>query len=402
MGNIQKSKAALSAVRRRAAAACLTAALAAVFAGCGPKQTEETQAAAVMEETQENVTPSEQAAADETGEQTNEENAALVENDGAHSFLTGEPMDREDVQKRPLAVMLNNREEGCPQYGIASASIIYEAPVEGRITRLMGLFENYEELDTIGYIRSSRDYFVYCALEYDAIYAHFGQATPYVGDLINSDRVDNISGAVAGIDCPAANTFLRTSDRKAPNNVYIDVKGLMQDISRFDYSLTYHDTHKAKFAFAPDGQEAENAGETAAAVLYPGGKETNLRNGYSLVEARFEYNEEDGKYYRFQYGGPQIDERTGEQLACDNVIFQYCHGEVRDENDYLAFGLHGDNGMKVQVFTGGKMTEGTWSRYSDSDPAYYVDSEGNPIELNQGKTWICLIWQDYADDVAFE
>ena len=348
------------------------------------------------------MTPSEQAAADETGEQTNEENAALVENDGAHSFLTGEPMDREDVQKRPLAVMLNNREEGCPQYGIASASIIYEAPVEGRITRLMGLFENYEELDTIGYIRSSRDYFVYCALEYDAIYAHFGQATPYVGDLINSDRVDNISGAVAGIDRPAANTFLRTSDRKAPNNVYIDVEGLMQDISRFDYSLTYHDTHKAKFAFAPDGQEAENAGETAAAVLYPGGKETNLRNGYSLVEARFEYNEEDGKYYRFQYGGPQIDERTGEQLACDNVIFQYCHGEVRDENDYLAFGLHGDNGMKVQVFTGGKMTEGTWSRYSDSDPAYYVDSEGNPIELNQGKTWICLIWQDYADDVAFE
>ena len=402
MGNIQKSKAALSAVRRRAAAPCLTAALAAVFAGCGPKQTEETQAAAVMEETQESVTPSEQAAADETGEQTNEENAALVENDGAHSFLTGEPMDREDAQKRPLAVMLNNREEGCPQYGIASASIIYEAPVEGRITRLMGLFENYEELDTIGYIRSSRDYFVYCALEYDAIYAHFGQATPYVGDLINSDRVDNISGAVAGIDRPAANTFLRTSDRKAPNNVYIDVEGLMQDISRFDYSLTYHDTHKAKFAFAPDGQEAENAGETAAAVLYPGGKETNLRNGYSLVEARFEYNEEDGKYYRFQYGGPQIDERTGEQLACDNVIFQYCHGEVRDENDYLAFGLHGDNGMKVQVFTGGKMTEGTWSRYSDSDPAYYVDSEGNPIELNQGKTWICLIWQDYADDVAFE
>ena len=182
----------------------------------------------------------------------------------------------------------------------------------------------------------------------------------------------------------------------------IDVEGLMQDISRFDYSLTYHDTHKAKFAFAEDGEEAENAGQTPALVLYPGGKESSLANGYSLVEARFEYNEEDGKYYRFQYGGPQIDEKTGEQLAYDNVIFQYCHGEVRDENDYLAFGLHGDNGMKVQVFTGGKMTEGTWSRYSDNDPAYYTDSEGEPIELNQGKTWICLIWQDYADDVAFE
>ena len=137
-------------------------------------------------------------------------------------------------------------------------------------------------------------------------------------------------------------------------------------------------------------------------MLYPGGKENNLENGYSLVEARFEYNEEDGKYYRYQYGGPQIDESTGNQLAYDNVIFQYCHGEVRDENDYLAFELHGDNAMKVQVFTGGKMTEGTWSRYSDNDPAYYVDSEGSPITLNQGKTWICLIWEDYADDVVIE
>ena len=58
--------------------------------------------------------------------------------------------------------------------------------------------------------------------------------------------------------------------------------------------------------------------------------------------------------------------------------------------------------MKVQVFTQGRMTEGTWSRYSDSDPAYYVDEDGNPITLSQGKTWICLIWDQYADDVVIE
>lgn len=401
MVKIQKKRKGMASLWRRTAAVCgvltLTASL---LAGCGQKENEETQSIAAVED--QSVSPEEQAEADETGEQTNEENAALVENDGEHSFLTGEPRDPEAVNERPLAVMFNNLEEGCPQTGIERAAIVYEAPVEGRITRLMGLFEDYDELDRIGYIRSSRDYFVYCALEYDAIYAHFGQATPYVGALLNSDRVDNISGAVAGIDHPATNTFLRTSDRKAPNNVYIDVKGLMQDIDRFGYSLTYHDTHKAKFSFAADGEKAKNSGAADAVMLYPGGKENNLANGYSLVEARFEYNEEDGKYYRYQYGGPQIDESTGDQLAYDNVIFQYCYGEVRDDNDYLAFELHGDNGMKVQVFTGGKMTEGTWSRYSDNDPAYYVDSEGNPITLNQGKTWICLIWEKYADDVVIE
>ncbi len=365
------------------------------FAGCGGKGKEPEETHPLGSEDQ--VSSAEQAEANETAEQTNQENGALVENDGKTSFLTGEKMDPEQVQKRPLAVMFNNIQEGCPQAGIAQAAIVYEAPVEGRITRLMGLFEDYETMDKIGYVRSSRDYFVYCALEYDAIYAHFGQATPYVGELLNSNRVDNISGAVGGIDRPASDTFLRSTDREAPHNVYVDVKGLMADIDKFGYSPTYHDTHKAKFTFAQNIPEKKDA-----LTLYPGGKETDKANGYSRVEARFEYNEKDGKYYRFQYGSPQIDENTGEQLAYENVIFQYCYGEVRDDNDYLAFGCHGDNKKKVQVFTRGGMTEGTWSRYADTDPAYYVDADGNPIELSPGKTWICLIWENYEQDVVIE
>ena len=135
------------------------------------------------------------------------------------SYLTGMPVSAEEQNQRPIAVMINNIEQGLPQAGIEQASVIYEAPVEGRITRLMGLFEDWKDIEKIGYVRSSRDYFVYCALEHDAIYCHFGQATPYVGDLLNSDKVDNISGAVAGIDKPAQEAYYRTDDRKAPYNV---------------------------------------------------------------------------------------------------------------------------------------------------------------------------------------
>ena len=113
-----------------------------------------------------------------------------------------------------------------------------------------------------------------------------------------------------------------------------------------------------------------------------------MPNGYSRIRGLFQYDGE--KYYRYQYGGPHIDEATGNQLMCDNVILQYCYGEVRDENDYLAFGCHGDNGLPVQVFTQGKVINGTWSRYSDNDPAVYLDEGGNPIKLTPGKTWICI------------
>ena len=85
----------------------------------------------------------------------------------------------------------------------------------------MGVIEDWHDLEKIGSVRSCRDYYVSFALEFDAIYVHFGQATVYVGDMLNSDAVDNISGAVAGIDRPANNAFYRTDDRKAPHNVYV-------------------------------------------------------------------------------------------------------------------------------------------------------------------------------------
>ena len=347
----------------------------------------------------------------ELSESASDESVPVSEDPVPTSYLTGLECTEEEQKQRPIAIMINNLEAGCPQAGIAQASVIYEAPMEkASVTRLMPLFENWGDLEYIGYARSARDYFVYSALEFDAIFAHFGQATRYSGDLINGDGVDNISAAVAGIDRPATKAFMRTDERKAPHNVYTTGEALMEAAEKFQYDLAYHDTRKQKFAFAPYGEEADHPDAPEATVLWPGGESTGVANGYSNVQARFEYNEEDGKYYRYQYGGEHIDELTGEQLAVDNVIFQYCHGEFRDDEGYMAFECHGgwqegdaeSGNFRVQVFTGGKMIEGTWSRYADTDPALYVDEDGNPIELNRGKTWVCIIWDEHADDVVIE
>ena len=63
------------------------------------------------------------------------------------SYLTGKQVDEAIGRQRPIAVMFNNIEAGCPQTGISRADVVYEAPVEGRITRLMGIIENWHDLD---------------------------------------------------------------------------------------------------------------------------------------------------------------------------------------------------------------------------------------------------------------
>ncbi len=319
------------------------------------------------------------------------------------SYLTGEWKDEKVVNRRPIAVMVPNNAPALPQYGISRASIIYEAPVEGRITRLMPVFEDFDDLERIGPVRSSRDYYIYIAMGYEAIYCNWGLAVPYVEELINRDTVQNISAAVQGIHNPADEAFGRVSrpGKATEFTGYLFIDGMLKAAERLGYDWEYDDEHVAPFLFAADDKRAEEnyAGEKDATMIYPGGQSGN-QSGYGAYNPYFEYHEDEGVYYRYQDGSAQIDELDGSQLKVSNVILQYCHGEVRDAHDYLAFGVHGDG--KAIVFTGGKAIEGTWERIDgDSTPAKFLDKDGKEIVFNQGKTWICNIWDEYGEFVEY-
>ena len=59
--------------------------------------------------------------------------------DGPVSPLSGLPIGEEWVNRRPVAIMLNNLKEALPQMGQSQADIIYEVPAEGGITRMLGV-----------------------------------------------------------------------------------------------------------------------------------------------------------------------------------------------------------------------------------------------------------------------
>ncbi len=370
--------------------------------GCGNKEEEKTPDS-VVEKVPES-TPAPTAAASPTPEGVPVITEREIKDGKMQSYLTGEWKEEEAANRRPIAVMIPNNSPAMPQYGISRASIIYEAPVEGRITRLMAVFEDFDDLDRIGPVRSSRDYFVYVAMGYQAIYCNWGLARPYVEELINRDTVQNISASVQGIYNPANNAFGRVSRPGYADEFrgYLFIEGMLEDAERLGYDWEYDDAYVPPFTFAADGVKAQENYEDMedAVTIYPGGTEGN-KGGYGAYNPFFEYEEKDGLYYRYQNGEKQIDELDGSQLAVANVVFQYCHGEVRDDHDYLAFGVHGEG--DAIVFTGGKVIKGTWERYDgDATPAKFFDEDGEEIIFNQGKTWICNIWKEYGEFVKYE
>lgn len=355
--------------------------------------------------------PIESVVASSESEETTEPKKELVliknrkEVDGKmQSYLTGEWKDAEIVQRRNLAIMIPNNEPAVPQYGISAASVIYEAPMEaGTCTRLMALYEDYDDLDRIGPVRSSRDYFVYEAMAFDSVYINWGLAVPYVAPLMEDKRIDNLSEAVSG-QPRAYSAIFKRFDRPGYAKEftgYVLVDEVADGIEHFDYDTEYSSGFEQPFLFADaeEGCRAEYTDYPDATTIMPGGKAENS-GGYQEANPYFEYNEEDNLYYRYQHGKEHTDEMNDEQLAVSNIVFKICYGERRDEKGYLAFAVHGTG--DAYVFTNGKVIKGTWKRNSDYEPNVFLDENGEEIVFNQGKTWICNIWSEYEDCIKYE
>ncbi len=348
-----------------------------------------------------------------------------VEVDGKmQSWLTGEWKDADIVRRRNMAVMMpNNKRAGYKSsnpllklYGISNASVIYEAPAGASITRLMPLFEDYDDLEYIGPIRSSRDYYLQEAMAFDSIYVNWGLARPWVEEMINSVYVDNISTPLAGIYNGYGDAFKRNKELNPGAATeftgYMYIAPYTKGVKKFNYETEYRNSFVKAFEFADDGYLATYDSCPDVKMIYPGGTQSNS-GGYGSNNPWFEYNEEDRLYYRGQWGSAQVDALNGEQLAVTNVILKVCEGYLKEppKTDYLGFETDGSG--KAYIFTNGKLIEGTWKRdgaidpqnlgiYFNPNPTLYYDENGNEIVLNQGKTWICCIWDEYAKYMSWE
>ena len=366
-------------MKRKVAAVACVALLAVTAMACGKgNKTEPETTAQPTEEVTETTTP-----ADAQPTEVEETDTGL------RSALTNEVIDEALYKQKPITVMFNNLKAACPQTSISKAGVVYEAPVEGSITRLMGVIEDWQGLDKIGSVRSARDYYTYWAQEWDSFYVHFGGPAKYIDPAMKTLKVENINGLNTGGDA-----YYRTTDRVAPHNAYAKGSGLATAAEAKGYSLAYEsgkpDTH---FTFAS---------ENAPNMLENGVTANHVEmGGYNLNHGMFDYNAEDGLYYRSQYGAAQIDDLDGKQLTCKNIIIINVDGKVRDSKGRLKFEIV-DSGKTGYFITNGKAIPITWDKPDRNSLTKYYDEQGQEIQLNTGKTWICIVMTDYKDKTVIE
>ncbi len=345
--------------------------------GCGKKQeTEETSASVTVKES-------------ETPTPTPEPEDPIPEGT-VISYLSGEYVPESQARRRPVAVMLNNIQDACPQCGISCADVVYEAPVEGNITRLMGIFERYDGLDKIGSVRSCREYYIFFAQEFDSIYVHYGQAV-YALDYLDLDFINNLNG----LGPYESDIFYRTSDRSAPHNAYTSAAGIERGIADYGYSETYAEDYDGHYQFADVGESIDlhaddNAFSAVSADL----------SCFSYNKPSFSYDAESGRYLRFQFDDIQIDEMTGQQLAYDNILIQIVPYVPYDDHGYLNLDVL--TGAEGYYLTHGKGIRISWVKDSPWGVTHYFNENGQEITLNTGQTFVEIVLEDTADQLTFE
>ena len=363
-------------MKKRVVALLLAACMMLALAACGGEKEEEVAPPAPVEK--EEPAPAPEVVPEPEPEP--EPEPALPEH---MNPLTGEEIDPEKINDRPVAVMFNNLKAAQPQIGQSKADIIYEIEAEGGITRMVGVYQSLEGVGTLGSIRSTRPYYLEVALGHDAMLVHAG-ASPEAYDDIDSWSVDNMDGVNGGSD---ARIFWRDAERKKnagyEHSLVTSDEKVLEYLAKGYFPLEHRDGYTYTQSFAPDGTP-ENGTDAAKLTL----KFSNYKTG------TFTYDAESGLYMAGQYGKDYKDGGTNQQVGVTNVLVLETEiGEIPGDS-YLRCRARMTGEGEGQFFCGGKSVPIKWSKADRNSQFVYTLADGTPLTLGQGKSYVCIIDPD--------
>jgi hypothetical protein len=308
-------------------------------------------------------------------------------------------------KRRPLAVMIENSPDARPQSGLSQADIVFEAVVEGGVTRFMPIFYCAAQADEIvvAPVRSARTYFVNLASGFNRpLYTHVGGAN-VPGETNALGQIRQYGWQLAtDVDAMSVGypTFRRNANRipgkkLATEHTMVSSTELLWKVGeKRGWTNITPSTSKAKETQWLDGYDQwkfeDEAPEKGNISHIKYGFWSGYDNQYGV---EWNYESSTNTYKRVLAGQSHIDLNNDEQIAANNVVVMFARerGPLNEEK-HMIYDVVGKN--KALIFKDGQAIEGKWSKKSRISELVFTNNKGKEIEFARGSFWISVISDD--------
>lgn len=263
------------------------------------------------------------------------------------------------------AVMIDNFPTARPQSGLSAASLVYEAPAEGGITRYLAIFSPDSTPNEIGPVRSARSYFLNWAKELGAIYVHVG-GSPEALEMAKKLGTNDLNEFYKG------SFFWRSNKRIAPHDVLTSGE-----------KLTSYQKLKSEKILEFIPWQFKDVSTSTTDIS----SKINIKysEGYNVS---WQYQASTSDYLR--YIDDQIHSDTsGTNISAKNIIIHLTSFLVTD--DKLRLEMSSALSGQALLCQNGNCSLGNWKKNSTIMRAKYYYKNGDEFIFNAGKTWIEVI-----------
>lgn len=298
---------------------------------------------------------------------------------GPVSPFTGLPVeDPSRLERKVIAVKIDNHWNARPQSGILEAEAIVEMVVESGITRFIALF-HHSDTDWVGPVRSGRptDWTVVRPL--NGALAISG-AQPWVVSLINRNDVP----LIGDLGPPLTHRWGR---RRAPHNLYLNTFEARRVAEQRNLEQT--PPTAPLFNWGPLNAEV---GSIATYIFF---------DWSDTMDATWIWDGEAGRYQRFVGEDPHNWHRregdVTEQIWADNLVvlraerYRAC---PPSGNGSCVPAWRTTGGGPAMVFAEGRYAEGAWERADETEWFTLRDGSGGEMTVPPGRSWIMIYPQD--------
>lgn len=290
------------------------------------------------------------------------------------SRLTGLEVPTENNKRTVTGVQIENSPDARPQSGLKDAGVVYEAVTEGGITRFQGLFQDTMP-EYVGPVRSARPYYLDFLGPYDGAIAHVG-GSPQALEEIKAQNIKDLDQQISS----NTDAYWREKSRYAPHNMYTNIVKLKEIEKQKGWTSTY--------------QGFVRGGEDKASPT-PNAKTIKIQMSSANYNVVYNYDAASNTYLRSEGGRQHMDAKSNTQLSPKILVVPVI---TRTQNGiYSVYAINGNG--KVFVFQNGIVTEGTWQKSDRKSQFKFTQSDGQPLKLAPGQTWVTLAAS--ASDVTF-